>query len=96
VFPGEVEAALTECEDVAEVVVIGVPDAKWGEVGRAFAVARAGREVREAVLVAHARDRLAGYKVPKSVVVLAELPRLGSGKVDRRALAAMDVVPATA
>jgi fatty-acyl-CoA synthase len=96
VFPGEVEAALTECEDVAEVVVIGVPDAKWGEVGRAFVVARAGREVREAVLVAHARDRLAGYKVPKSVIVLAELPRLGSGKVDRRALAAMDVAAATA
>jgi acyl-CoA synthetase (AMP-forming)/AMP-acid ligase II len=47
-------------------------------------------------LVAHARARLAGYKVPRSVVVLPELPRLGSGKVDRRALAAMDVVTTTA
>jgi len=96
VFPGEVEAALTECDDVAEVAVIGVPDAKWGEVGRAFAVARAGRALSEERLVAHARGRLAGYKVPKRVVVLTELPRLGSGKVDRRALAAIDAVPVTA
>jgi fatty-acyl-CoA synthase len=96
VYPGEVESALAEHEDVAEVAVIGVPDAKWGEVGRAFAVARSGRTLSEERLVAHARARLAGYKVPRSVVVLPELPRLGSGKVDRRALAAMDVVTTTA
>jgi fatty-acyl-CoA synthase len=90
VFPGEVEAALAECDGVAEVVVVGVPDAKWGEVGRAFLVARAdsaaGGDELAARVVAHARRRLAGYKVPKSVVVLDELPRLGSGKPDRRAL----------
>ncbi len=95
VYPGEVEAALAEHENVAEAVVIGVPDVKWGEVGRAFVVARAGRTVGEEELVAHARRRLAGYKVPRSVVMLPELPRLGSGKVDRRALAGMDVVTAT-
>jgi fatty-acyl-CoA synthase len=98
VFPGEVEAALAGCAVVAEVAVVGVPDARWGEVGCAFVVARAAAgdgalgggpdAVREAV-TAHARRLLAGYKVPKRVVVLdAPLPRLGSGKVDRRALAA--------
>jgi fatty-acyl-CoA synthase len=89
VFPGEVEAALSECAGVGEVVVVGVPDEKWGEVGRAFIVARAGAPVTPEAVVAHARQRLAGYKVPKSVVLLEELPRLGSGKPDRRALAVM-------
>ena len=96
VFPGEVEAALSECAGVSEVVVVGVPDAKWGEVGRAFVVPRAGESPSEAALVAHARSRLAGYKVPKSIVFLDALPRLGSGKADRVALAALDTAPATA
>ena len=88
VFPGEVEAALSECAGVSEVVVVGVPDDKWGEVGRAYVVTRPGAEVTIEEVVAHVRRRLAGYKVPKSVVFLDELPRLGSGKPDRRALAA--------
>jgi fatty-acyl-CoA synthase len=87
VFPGEVEAALSSCPGVGEVVVIGIPDAKWGEVGRAFVVARQGEQVTEQGIVSHARARLAGYKVPKSVIVLPEIPRLGSGKPDRSALA---------
>ena len=86
VFPGEVEAALADCPGVAEVVVVGVRDERWGEVGRAFVVAR-GEPLSEAAVIAHARARLAGYKVPKSIVFLPEIPRLGSGKVDRRALA---------
>ncbi len=87
VFPGEVEAALAECPGVAEAVVVGVADAKWGEVGRAYVVRRAGTALSEDEVVAHARARLAGYKVPRSVVFLEEVPRLGSGKPDRRALA---------
>lgn len=86
VFPGEVEAALMECAGVVEAVVVGMPDAKWGEVGCAFVVTRDGSLLEDAV-VAHARSRLAGYKVPRRVVLVAELPRLGSGKVDRTALA---------
>jgi fatty-acyl-CoA synthase len=92
VYPAEVEAALADCAGLAEVVVVGVPDARWGEVGRAYAVAAPGRVLTEETLVAHARGRLAGYKVPRSVVILSELPRLGSGKVDRRALAALEPV----
>ena len=86
VFPGEVEAALSECPGVAEVVVVGVPDEKWGEVGRAFVLRRAGDAVTADAIIAHARRRLAGYKVPKSVVLVDDLPRLGSGKADRSAL----------
>lgn len=52
-------------------------------------VARAGYALTVEQIVAHARSRLAGYKVPKSVVLLGALPRLGSGKPDRRALAAV-------
>ncbi len=97
VFPGEVELALAGCPGVAEVAVVGVPDARWGEVGCAFVVARgaapdggpAAGALDAAAVTAHARRSLAGYKVPKRVVVLdAPLPRLGSGKVDRQALAA--------
>jgi fatty-acyl-CoA synthase len=87
VYPAEVEAAICDCEGVAEVAVIGVPDAKWGEVGRAFVVARSGHAVTEEAVIARARRGLAGYKVPRSVVLVDALPRLGSGKVDRAALA---------
>ncbi|MBV9109770.1 MAG: AMP-binding protein [Gemmatimonadetes bacterium] len=87
VFPGEVEAALADCPGVAEVVVVGIRDERWGEVGRAFVVPRAETRLTEGDVVTHARARLAGYKVPKSVVFLPEIPRLGSGKPDRRALA---------
>lgn len=89
VFPGEVEAALSECPGVAEVVVVGVPDEKWGEVGRAFVLPRVGESVTTDDVIAHARRRLAGYKVPKSVVVMDDLPRLGSGKPDRKTLMTM-------
>ena len=90
VFPGEVEAALSECPGVAEAVVVGVPDEKWGEIGRAFVVPRDGESVTAEHVVAFARRRLAGYKVPKSVIVVPELPRLGSGKADRATLKSAD------
>jgi fatty-acyl-CoA synthase len=74
--------------EVQEAVVVGVPDARWGEVGRAFVVARAGATLREGDVLAHARQRLAGYKRPASIHIVTEIPRLGSGKPDRRALSA--------
>lgn len=87
VFPGEVEAALTDCPGVAEVIVVGVVDEMWGEVGRAYVVPQKGATITDEQVIAHARNRLGRYKVPKSVVLLDEIPRLGSGKPDRRALA---------
>jgi fatty-acyl-CoA synthase len=89
VFPGEVESALTGHPAIAEAVVVGIPHEVWGEVGRAFILPRAGSSPpSEEDVVAFAKKNLAGYKVPKSVVILPEFPRLGSGKPDRRALAA--------
>ena len=89
VFPGEVESALTGHPSIAEAVVVGVPHSVWGEVGCAFILARAGHRAPSSdEIVAFARKNLAGYKVPRCIVVLDEFPRLGSGKPDRRALAA--------
>jgi fatty-acyl-CoA synthase len=87
VFPGEVEAALSDCPGVAEVAVVAMPDAKWGEVGCAFVVGRGELPPTGAALLGFARGRLAGYKVPRRVVLVDALPRLGSGKIDRQALA---------
>lgn len=88
IFPGEVEAALLDCPGVAEVTVIGVSDDRWGEVGCALVV-KADAALDETRLLTFARQRLAGYKVPKRVVFVVQIPRLGSGKIDRRAAAAM-------
>ena len=87
VFPGEVEAVLADYPGVVEAVVVGVPDVKWGEVGHAFVIARNGAKPMPAELTAFARARLAGYKVPKRIDIVGDFPRLGSGKVDRAALA---------
>lgn len=90
VFPGEVESVLCGHPGVSEVVVAGVGDPLWGEVGRAYVVRREGAEgVTGEDLIAFARTRLAGYKIPRSVVFLDDLPRLGSGKPDRRVLSAI-------
>jgi fatty-acyl-CoA synthase len=83
VFPGEVEAALLDCRGVLEATVVGIPDARWGEVGCALIVPGAA-EVDAAALLTDARQRLAGYKVPKQVVFVDAIPKLGSGKIDRR------------
>ncbi len=88
VYPGEVESVLIEHAAVAQVAVIGVPDPRWGEVGRAFVVARAGASVVGDELQRWARASLAGYKVPRLVTLVDALPTLGSGKVDRGALLA--------
>ena len=88
VFPGEVETALLDCDGVREVTVIGVTDARWGEVGCALVV-RDQADLTELAILTFARTRLAGYKVPKRVCFVDAIPRLGSGKIDRRAAAAL-------
>ncbi len=86
IYCREVEAALERHPAVLEVAVIGVPDARWGEAVRAIAVLRPGTGATEAELIAHARDEIAHYKSPKSVVFTNALPRLQSGKVSKVAL----------
>jgi acyl-CoA synthetase (AMP-forming)/AMP-acid ligase II len=81
VYPAEVEQALARLAGVAESAVIGVPDARLGEVGAAFVVARPGAEVTAEQVLAFCRERLAGYKVPSRVELRAELPRNAAGKV---------------
>jgi fatty-acyl-CoA synthase len=86
VYPAEVESGIYGHPDVLEVAVIGVPDARWGEAVKACVVPRDGCEVDEASVIAWARERIAGFKVPKSVDVIPALPRNPSGKILRREL----------
>ncbi|MFF7778255.1 long-chain fatty acid--CoA ligase [Streptomyces tanashiensis] len=81
IYPVEIEDALLGHPDVAEAAVIGVPDARWGEVGRAVVVTRAGATVTAGELIAHLEARLARYKIPKSVVLAPDLPRNATGKL---------------
>jgi acyl-CoA synthetase (AMP-forming)/AMP-acid ligase II len=80
-YPAEIEQALARHEKVAEAAVVGVPDERLGEVGKAFVVPRPGATVTPAELVGFCRERLANYKVPREVVLVAALPRNASGKV---------------
>ena len=77
----EVEHAIAAHPAGHEVAVVGVPDERWGEVPKAWVALRPGWDVTEAELVAFTRERLAGFKTPKSVVFVAELPHGGTGKV---------------
>lgn len=86
VYPAEIEGVLAEHPAVAEAAVIGVPDAKWGEVGRALVVLRPGAGLEGETLLAFCRERLARFKVPKDVCFLAALPRTAAGKIDKPAL----------
>ncbi|BCY12784.1 long-chain fatty acid--CoA ligase [Actinoplanes sp. L3-i22] len=81
VYPAEVEAAIFEHPGVAEVAVVGVPDPRWGEVGRAFVVPRQGSALEPGDVPAFLRDRLAKYKIPVYVDVVGDLPKTGSNKV---------------
>jgi fatty-acyl-CoA synthase len=81
VYPAEVEQAIHTHPSIAECAVVGVPDERWGEVGRAVVTLREGAELTEAELVAHLEGRLARYKIPRSVVVVPELPHNASGKL---------------
>ena len=88
IYPAEVENAVYSHPKVADVAVIGVPDAKWGEAVKACVVVKSGETVSEAEVIAHARKHIAGYKCPKSVDFIAALPRNPSGKILRRELRA--------
>jgi acyl-CoA synthetase (AMP-forming)/AMP-acid ligase II len=81
VYPAEIEQVLARLDGVAEAAVIGVPDERLGEVGKAFVVAKPGFELTEADVIAHAREHLANFKAPRTVTFLDALPRNPGGKV---------------
>ncbi|MBI1186741.1 MAG: long-chain-fatty-acid--CoA ligase [Alphaproteobacteria bacterium] len=86
IYPAEVENAIFSHPDVADVAVIGVPDDKWGESVKAIVITKPGAAADPDSIIAHTRERLAGYKVPKTVDFVDAIPRNASGKILRREL----------
>jgi 3-oxocholest-4-en-26-oate---CoA ligase len=84
IYPEEVELALKSHPDVFDVVVVGVPDERWGERVVAVVKARPGATPDAGELAEHARSTIAGYKVPRAIVVVDEMVRSPSGKADYR------------
>lgn len=82
----EVEKVINSHPGVFEVVVIGVPDKKWGEVPKALVVLKPGVKLTESDIIAYVRQHLAHYKVPKSVEFRQKLPKGGTGKILKREL----------
>lgn len=80
-YPAEIEQLLGLHPEVADVAVIGIPDARLGEVGKAYVVRRPGSVMTSDDLIAWSRREMANYKVPREVEFVAELPRNASGKV---------------
>jgi fatty-acyl-CoA synthase len=79
----EVEDCISHLPEVAEVAVIGVPDEKWGETIKALVVRTPGTEIGEHDIVAHCKQRLAGFKAPTSVEFRDAIPRTATGKVQK-------------
>jgi HIP---CoA ligase len=86
VYPAEVEQVLARLDGVVESAVVGVPDQRLGEVGHAFVVRRPGTDLEEETVITYARERLANFKVPRTVTFIDDLPRNPSGKVLKREL----------
>jgi long-chain acyl-CoA synthetase len=82
VFTTEVENAIISHEAVQDVAVIGIPHDEWGEAVHAIVILHAGQSLTEQALIEHCRERIAGYKLPKSITFREEpLPLSGAGKV---------------
>jgi fatty-acyl-CoA synthase len=87
VYPAEIERFLLTFPGVSEVAVIGVPDERWGEVGKAFIVTK-GLDISCEALQAYCAGNLARFKVPKYLTLVAELPKNDTGKINKKALQA--------
>jgi fatty-acyl-CoA synthase len=86
VYPAEVENVLHLMPAVAETAVIGVPSARWGEVGRAIVVRKAGHSLTEEEIISHCARHLARFKLPQSIVFIDALPRNATGKIHKPTL----------
>ncbi len=86
IYPAEVESAICDHPDVAEAAVIGIPDDKWGEAVKAIVVMKPGKTADATDIINFTRERIAGFKTPKTVDFIPALPRNPSGKILRRNL----------
>ena len=86
IYPAEIEAALDQHPLIMDAAVFGIPDEEWGEAVHAVVVVRPGVTLGQQEIVSHAREHLAGYKLPRSVSFAEEIPRTGSGKILKRVL----------
>ncbi len=89
VYPAEIESVLYQLPQLAEAAVIGVPDERWGEVGKAIVVVKPGQVLTEAQILDHCRENLARFKLPRYVEFIDVLPRTASGKVHKVTLRQM-------
>ncbi len=87
VYPAEVEKVLLNHPKIFEAAIIGVPDEKWGRVGHAFIKLKKGETMDPQEMVAYLKERLAAYKIPKSMEVIEEFPKTASGKIKKSKLA---------
>jgi len=88
VYPEEVEEVLKTYPGVADALVVGVPDEKWGQMVTGVIQPEPGAEMDEAAIQAHVRQRLAGYKTPKRVLLMENLGRASNGKADYKGVTA--------
>jgi fatty-acyl-CoA synthase len=82
-FPAEIEHVIGALDEVAQVHVVGIPDERLGEVGMAFVELKSGRSLGADDVIAHCRDRLANYKVPRRVSFVTEFPTTATGKIQK-------------
>ena len=88
IYPAEIESALEHHAAVVDVAVFGIPSETWGESVHAVVVVHPGAKLSQEELLKYARAHLAGYKIPRSVEFIDEIPRTGSGKILKRELRA--------
>jgi fatty-acyl-CoA synthase len=86
VYPAEVENVLYQLEEIAELAVIGVPDKRWGEVGKLFVVLKSEKNLDQNQIITHCLKNLAKFKVPAHIEFIDQLPRNATGKVLKRNL----------
>ncbi len=86
VYPAEVEKFLNSHPDIEQAAIIGVPDEKWGEAGKAFIVKKSESQLTEKEVIEFGLGNLAKYKIPKHIEFISEMPRNDAGKIDRKAL----------